>query len=255
LERRRLGRFERKISTKANCSLFVSHAEADSFKTSGGTGRIAIIPNGVDSEVRRLPLRNLVKQGRNVIAPKMVFVGTMNYFPNIDAVLHFVQNTWPLVRKKYRLAEFHVVGRYPPRCIRSLDGSNGIRVFGEVPNVAPYLLAADVSVAPLRIARGVQNKVLEAMAIGVPVVASTQAVKGIQVEGEVDILVADDPADFARQVIRILKDIELYQAIVNRARIRVFESYSWQNVGTQLEQILAGLAKPASPEFAQARPR
>jgi sugar transferase (PEP-CTERM/EpsH1 system associated) len=255
LEHRRLARFERKLAASVGCSLFVSHSEADLFKRMGGAGQVAVIPNGVEPEVRRLPIRHLRRDCNDgPVSPKIIFVGTMNYLPNIDAVLYFVQEIWPLIRKGCTTAEFHVVGRCPPRSVRKLNGLDGICVFGEVPNIAPYLLNADVSVAPLRIARGVQNKVLEAMAIGVPVVASSQAVQGINVEPEKDILVADEPVQFARQVFRVLNDGELYQTLVSRGRTRVVEGYSWNRIGAELEQIIAELTRPATSEFTQLQP-
>jgi polysaccharide biosynthesis protein PslH len=245
LEQIRLNRYERTLSRWARWNLFVSQVEADLFRKLGGSGSVAVLPNGVDSELRRLPQREArisVVHGRN--APesrpvvKLLFVGTMNYYPNTDAVLYFVREVLPLIQKRYPRAVFDVVGRFPPHSIRKLDGVGGVRVLGEVADVRSYLVQADVSVAPMRIARGVQNKVLEAMSVGLPVVATSEAVKGIQLVKDEEVLIGDNPQEFASQVARILSDSTLYERVASKARSRVVESYSWKGIGAQLNEII-----------------
>ena len=255
LEQTRLSRYEEMLSRWARCNLFVSQTEADLFKKLGGGGSIAVLPNGVDSDLRRLPQR--VMNSRNIAETRpvvrLLFVGTMNYYPNMDAVLYFVREVLPLIQKKYPQAMFEIVGRFPPYSVRKLDGVGGVRVLGEVVDVRSYLVRADVSVAPMRIARGVQNKVLEAMAVGVPVVATSEAVKGIQLIKGDEVLIGDAPQDFAAQVIRVLSDNALYEQIVSKARSRVVESYSWKAIGVQLSDIILDYGKNVSREMAQSR--
>ncbi len=256
LEQRRFAKFEQKISGLARWNLFVSNAEAEVFKKSLSKGAVAVLPNGVDAEVRRLPVRKTDRTCNDrTIDPKIVFVGTMNYYPNTDAVRYFVGEVWPAIRRRYGSATFDIVGRCPPRQIRRLDGFEGIRVLGEVANVVPYLLRADISIAPMRSGRGVQNKVLEAMAIGVPVVASSEAIKGIQVERGEEILIGDDPESFAGQVIRLVREPELYHRIISRARSRVVDYYSWQSVGVQLNELLKSLVECSSVDMVRVQPR
>lgn len=245
VEQVRLSRYEGTLSSWARWNLFVSQAEADLFKRLGGSGSVAVLPNGVDSDLLRLPQRkarsSVMNGGCSTEIHRVVrllFVGTMNYYPNTDAVLYFVREILPLIQKRYPQAKFEIVGRFPPRAVRKLDGVGGVRVLGEVADVRSYLIQADVSVAPMRIARGVQNKVLEAMSVGVPVVATSEAVKGIQLADEDEVLIGDNPQEFAAQVARILSDSTLYERIASKARSRVMESYSWKDVGAQLNEII-----------------
>lgn len=244
LEHSRLAKFEIAVSKWATRSLFVSHAEAELFKETGGRGSINFIPNGTDLELRRLPLEqipyHLGGTGRGDVTEgeKLIFVGTMDYSPNIDAVRHFAQEIFPIIRQKFARSVFEVVGRRPPKLVRRLSQIDGVRVVGEVDDVRAYLVRADVSVAPMRIARGVQNKVLEAMAVGVPVVATPAAIEGIDVRNGEEVLMATTPEEFANQVIRVLSDTELRKAVTKKAWNKMNQCYNWELVGAKLDRLL-----------------
>lgn len=236
-ERSRLAAFEIEVSRWANCSLFVSESEADLFRKMGGAGVIASLPNGVDFAHDSLSVQGVRADGSSRPI-RLLFVGQMNYLPNSDAALYFAREILPKIRQCYPDVVFEIVGRCPPRPVLKLHGRNGIRVFGEVKAIEPFLAQADVSVAPLRIARGVQNKVLEAMAMGVPVVATSEAVQGIRVAHGQEVLLGDGADSFARQVIRLLADKELRTQIANRARKKIEDIYNWSVIGNQLDDLL-----------------
>lgn len=243
LEHQRLAQVEIEISRWAQCSLFVSEVEADLFRENGGQGRIVAVPNGVTFDFLRLPVHEPLKlddKRRSSRSFHILFVGTMSYFPNADAVLYFAREIFPHIRRIFPQAIFDIVGRLPPRSVRKLSAADGIRVYGEVEEIRPFLAQADVSIAPMRISRGVPNKILEAMAVGVPVVATTEAVKGIRVNDEEECLLGDTPERFAAQVIRLLSDVELRTRITKRARQRVQEVYNWKTIGNQLADLIEG---------------
>ena len=244
LEQARLAKFEIAISRWARYSLFVSEVEADLFRGIGGEGNIVAVPNGVESDFRRLPVREELKLDNRRTVQKssrsihILFVGTMNYFPNCDAVLYFAREIFPHIRSILPQVVFDIVGRLPPRSVRRLGSTDGIRVHGEVEEIQSFLAQADVSIAPMRIARGVPNKILEAMAVGVPVVATTEAVKGICVRDGEDVLLGDSPENFAAQVIRLFCDSHLRTQITKRARQKVQELYNWKKIGSQLDDLI-----------------
>jgi sugar transferase (PEP-CTERM/EpsH1 system associated) len=252
LEQKRLLRFECKTARWASASVFISQAEADLFKGQGGQGALVVIPNGVDSDLRRLPVRDARfmagpaahDAGRS--APTLIFVGTMNYYPNEDAVVYFAHEILPIIQKQFPQVSFEIVGRAPSSGVRRLNGIAGIRIWGEVGDVRAHLAQADVSVAPMRIARGVQNKVLEAMAVGIPVVASSEAVKGMPLVKGDEVLIGDSPEEFAAEVVRVLTDGSLYSRVAAKGHNCVVENYSWKVVGAQLAALVESLAKPAA---------
>lgn len=128
--------------------------------------------------------------------------------------------------------------------MRRLSRIEGVIVVGEVSEVRSSLIQADVSVAPMRIARGVQNKVLEAMALGVPVVATPLAIEGIEVRNEEEVLIGTDRDEFTRQVVRLLRDADFRKGMTKRARNKMNQCYNWDAIGAKLEQLLGSV--PAS---------
>ena len=249
-EQRCLSRFEIAVSSWASKSLFVSPAEAELFRRNGGVGVIDYLSNGTAIDLSRLPLERVSGHAPNLDrsvssnGPKLIFVGTMDYYPNVDAVRYFAQEIFPLIRQKIPDATFEIVGRYPTKAVRRLGRIDGVRVVGEVSEVRSFLIQADVSVAPMRIARGVQNKVLEALALGVPVVATPLAIEGIEVRNEAEVLIGTDRYEFARQVVRLIRDADLRNGMTQRARDRMNQYYSWDAIGAKLERLLGSV--PAS---------
>jgi len=243
IEKDRLAKFEVSLSNWASRSLFISKVEAELFRKNGGKGVIEFLPNGTDLDLRRLPLEQTPfhaaadRPGRSRGA-RIIFVGTMDYSPNIDAVRYFAQEIFPLVRREDPEAIFEIVGRGPTKAVTRLKKINGVKVVGEVSDVRSYLVQADVSVAPMRIARGVQNKVLEAMAVGVPVVATPVAIEGIEVRDEEEVLIGKDPEELARQIFRLLRDADLRRSITKKAWTRMNQFYNWDLIGASVERLL-----------------
>jgi sugar transferase (PEP-CTERM/EpsH1 system associated) len=233
-EARLLGRFERDVAERAAASLFVNRAEAALF---GEAPRVAVVENGIDTAFFRPGVVTAEPEGAAI-----VFTGQMDYAPNIDAVRWFVGEVLPLVRRQRPAARFAIVGRAPTAAVRALGEQPGVVVTGEVADVRGWLGAARVAVAPLRIARGVQNKVLEAMAMALPVVATAAAAEGIDDAGT--IAVADDPRDFAAAVVAALDDAGDRG---ERGRAQVIWRYGWEAALAPLGDLLrhAGLV-PAS---------
>ncbi|HEX9946610.1 MAG TPA: TIGR03087 family PEP-CTERM/XrtA system glycosyltransferase [Allosphingosinicella sp.] len=221
-EGRMLAAFERSVAARADVSLFVSDAEADLFRRRSGLAAadIRALQNGVDLDyydpAARFPA--LAERG-----PLIVFTGQMDYAPNIDAVRWFAGEVMPMLPK----ARFAIVGRKPPEAVRRLAGPRTI-VTGSVPDVRSWLAAADVVAAPLRIARGIQNKVLEAMAMARPVVASPAAFEGIEAEPGRHLLVADGAEAQAEAIAGLLEDRERAEAMGQGARRRMEQVYRWE---------------------------
>jgi glycosyltransferase involved in cell wall biosynthesis len=138
-------------------------------------------------------------------------------------------------------ALFYIVGRNPTRQVRALAREANVVVTGSVPDVRPYLAKARVAIAPLRIARGIQNKILEAMAMGLPVVGTSEAFQGIQATMADGIRIADDPEGFAQEVLALLKDHDLHRLCSHHARRYVECRHRWQNHGARLESLLQGV--------------
>ena len=194
---------------------------------------IHVFPNGVDLDYFR-PQR----EGGPASPARVVFTGNMSYKPNVEAVGDFVSRILPRVWARRPETEFYIVGMDPSPAVRRLADGRRIVVTGRVDDVRPYFDAATVAVAPLRIARGLQNKVLEAMAMRVPVVASPAAFNGINAEAGRDVLVADDPESFSRGVVSLLDDPLLRDRHAAAARTCVERNHDWARILNGLERLV-----------------
>ncbi|MGF7169333.1 sugar transferase (PEP-CTERM/EpsH1 system associated) [Sphingobium xanthum] len=247
-EGRILADYERAVAMQADVSLFVSDAEAGLFRQTNGlpADRVQALENGVAldyfaQEAAFAPL----SPGERGTGPLIVFTGQMDYRPNVEAVIDFAERSLPKIRAVHADARFAIVGRNPAPPVRALCGTGGVLVTGAVDDVRPWLAAADVVVAPLRIARGIQNKILEAMAMAKPVVASGEAAEGIDATDGRDLIVAPTPEAEADLVISLLSDPAGAAAIGAAARVRVEQRYSWAAAMAPLASLLSGDRSPA----------
>jgi polysaccharide biosynthesis protein PslH len=217
-EAKRLLAWEVATAKRADVSLFVSEAEAALFTRETGLPA-QVMGNGIDLE----HFAPEAVPALDTLQPLIVFTGQMDYAPNVEAVVGFAQDTLLKIQNVIPDAIFAIVGRAPTAAVRALARPSVI-VTGEVQDTRPWLAAAAVFVAPLRIARGVQNKILEAMAMGKACVVSPSAAEGIDAVDGRDLIVADDPAE---AVIALLRDPERVRCIGLSARVRMATCYGW----------------------------
>ena len=225
-EGERLLEFERGVATSADASVFVTKEEADLFRRRAGfdDDRVKAVMNGVDTEYF-CPEGNYENPYRSR-GPVVVFTGMMDYWANVDAVSWFGGESFPSIRRAVDGARFVIVGARPTRQVERLASLPGIEVTGSVADVRPYLAHADVSVAPLRVARGIQNKVLEAMAMGRPVVTTSGAREGLNLSPELR-KGADTAEGFADAVLALLRSPSERERIGTLGRTWVREHHDW----------------------------
>jgi len=226
-----LGAFEQQVARKADATAFVSAAEAALFACEGGRGNIVAVENGIDA----LRFDPAIVTPRSFSAPTIVFTGQMDYPPNVDAVTWFAREVLPLVHRRFPTTRFAIVGRAPTAAVRALAGEH-VEVTGEVADTRPWLTGAALVVAPLSLARGIQNKVLEAMAMARPVVATGSAADGIDHAGTLH--VADGVAPFAAAVVALLGEPSSAAGMGERARARVISRYAWDARLAPLDALL-----------------
>jgi len=207
--------------------------------------RLAALGNGIDFDAfdpgRTAPHVELDA----TTGPHLVFTGQMDYPPNVAAVLRAVRSILPQVRRVYPATQFHVVGRAPAAELRELDGKGGVRVWGAVPAVQPFLAAADLVVAPLTLARGVQNKVLEAMAMARPVLLTPGAATGILAKDGSHFAIEESDEAMAARALALLGNRRRAASMGAAARRFVVENLSWP---AMLASLPALLGREATPE-------
>jgi polysaccharide biosynthesis protein PslH len=190
----------------------------------------AVVPNGVDAEYFR------PEPDTAVDPSSLVFVGTMHYQPNVDAAIHFIRDVMPLLWRDRPDLVFTAVGHHPPPELARLAGPRVV-ITGSVPDVRPYVHRASVVVVPLRSGSGTRLKILEAMAMGRPVISTRMGMEGLDAQPGDDLLVADEPEQFAALTRRALDDPELRAIVGARGRALVEDRYSWERATSQLEEL------------------
>lgn len=237
--------YERRIARGAARSFFVTEQEVALFRSLAPESEPAVeaLCNGVDADffspdpTRTSPFA----EGEQAV----VFTGAMDYWPNIDAVRWFAQDMLPALRRQWPGLRFYIVGRSPTPAVRALAGE-AVTVTGTVPDVRPYLQHAHVVVAPLRLARGIQNKVLEAMAMARPVVTAVTCAKAIDAQPDRELLPAESAEDYVRLIGSVLQSPDQGLEVGRAARRRVLASYSWRAHLNLIEPYIAtGLSAPA----------
>ena len=242
-EERLLRAEEARLAARASAGLLVSEPEAELFRSRlapelQAACNVLAVGNGIDCtghdpqgtapEPRLAPFAH----------PRLIFTGQMDYPPNVAAVVRAATRIMPLVRAVYPEASFHVVGRKPTGAVLALDGLNGCHVWGRVDDVRPWLKGADAALVPLDLARGVQNKVLEAMAMGLPVIASPEAATGIAATNGATILSGAEDAALAQAVISLADDPARGRAIGQAARAQVMAAHAWPAMLAPLADLL-----------------
>lgn len=227
----RLLNYERAVAVRAQRSFFVTENETALFRNMApeSANRVGVISNGVDADYFSPdPACASPFAGRGMHPEQipLVFTGAMDYWPNIDAVTWFVKHILPILRQAWPQLRFYIVGRSPSPAVLAL-ASSAVVVTGTVPDVRPFLQHAAVVVAPLRVARGIQNKILEAMAMARPVVASQSCVEAIDARPGEELISAAEAADFVREIDALLKAPVRATAMGQSGRQRVVQSYSW----------------------------
>jgi polysaccharide biosynthesis protein PslH len=233
-ESRALERAERQHVPLADHVLAVSENDRATFAQYAAPARVSVIPTGVDTEYF---------QPRNGEEPDtVVFTGSMDWMPNEDGVAYFVEKIMPLLTREAPDASFWAVGRRPSRRLRALASGNVV-VTGAVDDIRPYLAKGAVTVVPLRSGSGTRIKIFEAMAMGKAVVSTTMGAEGLPVRHGDNIILADDPADFARQTALLLADPERRAQLGRAARQLVEENYGWPAVADCFDRIIESLVR------------
>jgi len=241
-EARLLRRFEEATARRVTTSLFITAEERALFESrleQGALPDVRALGNGIDTELfdpaAVNPAPELAGEG-----PGIVFTGQMDYPPNVTAVELFAHEVMPRIRDVHPGARFAVVGRAPTAAVRALGGLHGTVVTGAVPDVRPWLAGADLVTAPLLIARGVQNKVLEAMAMARPVLLTPAAATGIGAADGVQFALAEAPAMLAEKALALLSDRAAAESMGAAARRYVIAECGWDRVLAPLRTLLQG---------------
>jgi sugar transferase (PEP-CTERM/EpsH1 system associated) len=230
LEGRRLRRLEQELPSWTRAITLISEAEANIFRPLAGPGRIQVITNGVDLEYFR-PTGETQGTG-------CLFVGALDYLPNVDGIGWFCREVWQGIRRRHPEARITVVGRQPTAAVRRLAHLPGVEVIGQVPDVRPYYAQATVVVAPLRLARGVQNKLLEALAMRKALVASSVTLAGLKAQPDVHLLRADSPTEWQTAISQLLEDRSLREQLGAAGRQYVEDNHRWDQCLEPLRQLL-----------------
>jgi sugar transferase (PEP-CTERM/EpsH1 system associated) len=236
-ESRLLLEYERKIAKAFDASAFVSETESDFFKQLAPetAAKVTYFNNGVDAEY--FSPENVNTNPYQSDTDTLVFTGVMDYWANIDAVEWFAHNIFTLIRTQLPSVEFYIVGSRPTARVTALSALPGITVTGSVEDIRPYIAHAALVVVPLRIARGIQNKVLEAMAMEKTVIASPQAAEGIRALHSQELFVEDKEQNFADRIIAQIKNGPNMK-IGSAARARILKDYSWRKILDQVDTLL-----------------
>ncbi|MDZ4308056.1 TIGR03087 family PEP-CTERM/XrtA system glycosyltransferase [Allopontixanthobacter sp.] len=245
---------EARLAQRADRTLLVSTAEAALFRSripAGSADKVIALGNGIDAGFFDPQSARPHPDLENTPGPHFVFTGQMDYAPNVAAAQRMISRLLPPIRKIHPGAQFHVVGRAPGPRLMAQDGQGGVRVWGEVPDVRPFLSAADIVIAPLEIARGVQNKVLEAMAMARPVLLTSEAAVGIDAEDGHHFAIADTDDALVARALALLDDAAETAKMAAAARRYVTEHQSWAATLAHLGPIIG---KPGPrPDAAQYR--
>jgi glycosyltransferase involved in cell wall biosynthesis len=230
----RMFEYERRVSLEAGHIVAVSKTDADEMRRLFGVTRVTEIPTGVNIEY----FQPLV-EGPAGVGADLVFVGSMDWLPNVDGVLYFAREVLPLIRRKRPDCSVAIVGRTPPPKINELAVQDKyIQVTGTVPDIRPYLWGSAVSIVPLRIGGGTRLKIYEAMAAKIPVVSTTVGAEGLTVNPPDDIRIGDTPEEFAAQCLDLLADAEARRRVATAAWEMVNANFSWDHVSRCFERVM-----------------
>jgi polysaccharide biosynthesis protein PslH len=221
--------------------LVSSPVDSLSLKRSGHQN-VTVIPNGVDTNYFAFS-----EQERE--SKTLVFLGKMSYYVNVSSVLWFYREVFPLIKREHPDVKFKIVGRDPTRAVRNLIKDPAVEVTGTVADVRPYLSSGTVSVCPMVSGAGIQNKMLEAMAVGIPTVATSLACQALEASPEQDYLLGRSCQEFASAVIRLLEDPQLQKVMAFNGRQYVEQVHSWEKIGECLGEVYTSLlTRPSSIE-------
>lgn len=237
-ESKTLLKFDRKIAEAVDAGTFVAPPEVELFERLAPEtkGKIHAIGNGIDTTY--FSPDDTYPSPYEAGGPIIIFTGAMDYWPNVDAVVWFATQIFPLIRQTIADARFFIVGGGPTPEVMKLEKITGVHVSGRVPDMRPYFAHANAAVTPMRIARGIQNKVLEAMAMSKPTVTTPTALAGIDATPDKEILVAEDETAFAAQVVRALTASEASK-IGKQAKEFVSRAYSWPSQLAPYDALIA----------------
>lgn len=229
-----IARYERKIHESFDACIFISQAEVDLFlENETNLGKLHVVANGLDTTTFRPALAEKPETG-----PIMLFTGVMDYLPNEDAVIWFVENAWTEIRERYPNAMFYIAGMNPSSKVSALAEHPGVIVTGFVDDIMPYFDKAHIFVAPFRLARGVQNKVLQAFACGLPTITTRMGCEGINCQNGEHVLVADTIPEVVRQIDWIQAHPDAAVGIGRNAAALMQREYSWSGKLASLETII-----------------
>jgi len=231
LEGRKLVAEERRLARQFDLCTATTRAEWQTLEGYGTGTPSDWFPNGVDSDY-------FAPDGESYDADTVSFVGRMDYYPNQECMFEFVASTWPIIRERRPDAKLLIVGADPSLAIRKLGERPGVQVTGSVPDVRPYVRRSAAMVAPLNIARGTQNKILEAMAMGVPVVTSEVAAGGVDAVAGEHLFVAKDRAECAEAVLRLMADKSERARLAEAGRTRMLSNHTWRKSMQRLDGII-----------------
>jgi len=240
LEGAKLVAEEKRLARQFDLCTATTRAEWETLESYDTGAATDWFPNGVDSAY-------FAPDGSAYDADTLCFVGRMDYFPNQDCMTDFCRSTFPLIRAKRPQAKLLIVGADPTPAMRALGESPGVTVTGSVPDVRGYLRKSAAMIAPLRIARGTQNKILEAMSAGVPVITSRVAAGGVDARGGEHFLVADGPEAVAAAALRIMGDATERERLALAGRERMLSHHAWASSMQRMDGIIARCLDKAGP--------
>jgi glycosyltransferase involved in cell wall biosynthesis len=238
IESAKMTRYERATLGRFHHIIAVSEHDRQQMLQMNPGCQITVVPTGVDTQ------KFNVAPASSTRPPRVVFTGSMDWEPNIDAVDYFCSQIWPRIYKEFPDAIFQIVGRSPFAKVQRL-ASESVQVTGTVPSVAEYLEKASVVVVPLRIGGGTRLKIFEAMAMGKALVSTSIGAEGLEVESGRDLLLADDAPSFADAVILLLRDAALRRRL-EQAAVRLAAQFDWSHVVKQFDEVLSKLTPGSS---------
>jgi len=248
MQARKMEAYEKNACRRAKHVIAVSEIDALKIRNMFGVETVTSVSTGVDVEY-------FAPRGNAPHMSDIVFCGSMDWLPNVDAVLYFLAEMLPLIREQIPGATFTIAGRSPDaKVLKAVKGLKGVCVTGKVKDMRPYLWGSKISIVPIRIGGGTRLKIYECMAAGIPVVSTRVGAEGLRYKDGEDIVLACDPGEIAAACVRLLSDDEARRAISHKALKRAQREFSWEAVSREFETILENNRIPSNGLMPQVGP-